>query len=136
AGTGRVRTVRASGSFEVKLTPQSSDAGAGLGRMSLEKVFHGDIEATSRGEMLTAGSSKSSGAYVAVEPVTGTMLGRRGTFALVHRGVMTDGKPDLSISVVPGSGTEGLAGLEGTLQIRIEPDGRHFYTLEGTLPGP
>jgi hypothetical protein len=103
--------------------------------MELDKVFHGDLEATSHGEMLTAmGAAKTSGAYVAVERVSGTLLGRRGTFALVHRGVMAEGKQELSISVVPDSGTGELQGLTGTLGIRIEPDGKHFYDFEGTLP--
>ncbi len=81
------------------------------------------------------GAGQGSGAYVAVERVTGTLLGRRGSFALVHRGVMASGKQELLITVVPGSGTDGLQGLEGTLGIRIEPGGKHFYLLEGTLPG-
>jgi len=131
-----VQTVRASGSFEVKIAPVADDAGTGLGRMSLEKVLHGELEGTSRGEMLTAmGARKGSGAYVAVERVTGTLLGRRGSFALVHRGVMANGKQELLITVVPDSGTEALEGLEGTFTIRIEPAGEHFYVLEGALPG-
>jgi hypothetical protein len=135
-GGRRVQPVRASGSFEVKVAPVADDAGTGLGRMSLDKVLHGDIEGTSHGEMLTAmGAGKDSGAYVAVERVTGTLLGRHGSFALVHRGVMASGKQELLITVVPGSGTGALQGLEGTFGLRIEPDGKHFYVLEGTLPG-
>ena len=113
----------------------ASDAGTGLGRMSLDKVFHGELEATSTGEMLTAmGAVKSSGAYVAVERVTGTLLGKRGSFALVHRGVMTQGRQELSITVVPDSGTEQLQGLAGALGILIEPGGAHAYVFEETLP--
>ena len=86
--------------------------------------------------MLTAmGAGKGSEAHVAVERVTGAVLGRRGSFSLVHRGVMHAGQQELSITVVPCSGTEALQGLEGTVSIRIEPDGRHFYLLGGTLPG-
>ena len=129
-------SVHAEGSFDVKIAPQADDAGAGLGRMSLQKTWHGDVEATSRGEMLTAmGADKSSGAYVAVERVTGKVGLRRGSFSLVHRGVMANGRQELSITVVPGSGTEELQGLEGTVTIRIEPGGKHFYELSGTLPG-
>ena len=128
--------MKATGRFDVKLGPVASDAGTGLGRMSLDKVFHGEIEATSSGEMLTAMSaSGSSGAYVAVERVRGTLLGKPGSFALVHRGVMTQGRQELSITVVPDSGTGELQGLEGTLVIRIEPGGAHFYDFAGTLPG-
>ena len=128
-------SVHAEGSFEVKITPIPTDAGAPP-RMTVEKVWHGDIEGTSRAEMMTAmGLLKDSGAYVAVERVTGTVLGRRGSFSLVHRGIMTRGEQDLSITVVPDSGTDALQGLRGTVTIRIDPDRRHFYVLDGTLPG-
>jgi hypothetical protein len=129
-------SVQAEGSFDVKVVPVADDAGTGLGRMSLQKTWHGDVEATSSGEMLTAmAPDKSSGAYVAVERVTGKIGTRKGSFSLVHRGVMSKGQQELSISVVPGSGTEDLAGLEGIVTIRIEPGGKHFYVLSGTLPG-
>jgi Protein of unknown function (DUF3224) len=129
-------SLHAEGSFEVKLTPIADDAGTGLGRMGLQKTWHGQFEGTSRGEMLTAmGKGKGSGAYVAVERVTGKVVGRRGSFSLVHRGVMTDGEQELSITVVPGSGTEDFQGFVGGVTIRIEPDGKHFYVLSGTLPG-
>src|SRR4051812_22828324 len=101
---------RATGPFEVKLSAQAaynSDPTALLGRMSIDKQFHGDLEATSKGEMLTAGSTvQGSAGYVAVERVTGSLKGRRGSFALQHLGTMTRGVPQLSISVVPDSGTE------------------------------
>jgi hypothetical protein len=129
----------ASGAFDVKITPQSlAEAGAdsGLGRMSLDKQFHGELEATSVGEMLTAMSSsvQGSGAYVAVEHVTGTLNGRRGSFALQHTGVMNRGVPQLIITVVPDSGTDALTGLTGKLNIRIEPGGKHFYDFDYELP--
>jgi len=128
--------LHAEGSFEVKLTPQADDAGTGLGRMSLQKTWHGQFEGTSRGEMLTAmGKGKGNGAYVAVERVTGKVRGRQGSFSLVHRGVMTNGEQELSITVVPGSGTEDFQGFVGGVTIRIDPDGKHFYVLSGTLPG-
>jgi len=129
-------SVEAEGSFDVKIAPVADDAGTGLGRMSLRKTWHGDVEATSSGEMLTAmAPDKTSGAYVAVERVTGRIGARKGSFSLVHRGVMTNGQQELSITVVPGSGTEDLAGLVGVVTIRIEPGGKHFYVLSGTLPG-
>ncbi len=129
----------ASGPFDVKITPQSlAEAGAdsGLGRMSLDKQFHGELEATSVGEMLTAMSSsvQGSGAYVAVERVTGTLNGRRGSFALHHTGVMNRGVPQLTISVVPDSGAGELTGLTGKLNIRIEAGGKHLYDFEYELP--
>jgi len=133
AGEKGVVPVKATGSFEVKLVPQADDAGTGLGRFLLDKVYRGDLEATARGEMLSAGNARTSGAYVAVETVSGKLLGREGTFALVHRGVMAGGRADLSITVVPDSGTGELRGLEATLSIEIDPGGVHFYTLEGTL---
>ena len=129
-------SVHAEGSFEVKITPIAADAGSAPPRMAVEKVWHGDIEGTSRAEMMTAmGSVKDSGAYVAVERFTGAVLGRRGSFLLVHRGIMTRGRQDLSITVVPDSGTDALQGLEGSVTIRIDPDRKHFYVLDGTLPG-
>jgi Protein of unknown function (DUF3224) len=128
----------ASGPFDVKVTPQTlAEAGAdsGLGRMSLAKQFHGELEATSLGEMLTAMSTsvQGSGAYVAVERVTGTLGGRSGSFALHHTGVMNRGVPQLTITVVPDSGTGELTGITGKLNIRIEPGGKHFYDFEYQL---
>lgn len=127
---------RASGTFEVKLTPQATDdsgEGATLGRLSLDKRFHGDLEGTSKGEMLTAGTSvKNSAGYVAIERVSGTLHGRSGTFALQHSGTMTRGAPQLTITVVPDSGTGQLAGLAGTMTIDIA-DGKHSYVFEYTL---
>ena len=129
----------ATGSFEVQMHPQGpGDAGAGssLGRMSLDKQFSGDLQAVGKGEMLSARSDiPSSAAYVAIERVTGTLHGRSGSFALVHRGVMSASGQVLSIEVVPDTGTDELAGLSGTLDIRIDA-GRHYYDLEYSLPGP
>jgi len=129
----------ANGPFEVKLTPQPlAEAGAdsGLGRMALTKQFHGDLEANSMGEMLTAMSSsvQGSGVYVAVERVTGKLNGRKGSFALHHTGVMNRGVPQLTVTVVPDSGTDDLTGITGKLHIKIEPDGKHFYEFEYELP--
>lgn len=127
----------AAGTFDVKLTPQATDApveGAPLGRMSIDKEFHGDLEATSKGEMLTAGGSeKGSAGYVAIERVSGTLHGRRGTFALQHSGVMTRGEPQLTIGVVPDSGTGELVGLTGRMTISVA-GGTHSYEFDHTLP--
>ena len=117
---------RASGMFEVKLTPQEGVAET-LGRLTIEKTFRGDLEATSRGEMLTAGTAvKGSAGYVAIERVVGTLHGRGGSFALQHSGTMTRGAPGLTITVVPDSGTGDLVGLAGTMVIVHEGGGRSY----------
>ncbi|HEX7917027.1 DUF3224 domain-containing protein [Rudaea sp.] len=126
----------AKGAFDVKLQPleaYNKNADAGLGRMSIDKQFHGELDATSQGEMLHAGSAKGSGGYVAVERVTGTLGGKRGSFALQHNATMTNGAPYLNIIVVPGSGTGELVGLDGTMKIIIEAGGKHFYEFDYTL---
>ena len=128
--------MNARGPFEVKLTPQplSYDAGgAMLARMTLDKQFHGDLEATSSGEMLSFGSAAGSGGYVAIERVTGTLGGRRGTFVLQHSATMNRGVPSLSITVVPDSATDELTGLTGAMNIIIEA-GKHSYDFEYALP--
>lgn len=132
-------TNHASGPFEVKLTPQKPDnaaaEAAGLSRMSAEKLYHGDLEGTGKGEMLASRpDAKGSGAYVAIERVTGLLKGRSGTFVLVHNGVMNRGTPQLSITVVPDSGAGELAGLAGKMTINIAADGKHSYEFEYTLP--
>jgi hypothetical protein len=139
AGTapkGKTMTLRASGTFDVKLTAQEWDdkaEKATLGRMSIDKRFHGDLEATSKGEMLTAGTSvKGSAGYVALERVNGTLQGRTGAFVLQHSGTMTRGAPQLTITVVPDSGTGQLAGLAGKMTITIA-DGKHSYDFEYSL---
>jgi hypothetical protein len=130
-------TTCASGTFEVKLNPLVSDDNAEdatLGRMSIDKHFHGDLEATSKGQMLTAGTGvKGSAGYVAIERVSGTLHGRSGTFVLQHSGTMTRGAPQLTITVVPDSGTGQLAGLAGKMAIKIA-DGKHSYDFDYTLP--
>jgi hypothetical protein len=124
----------ASGTFEVKLTPQTDGADATLGRMTLDKQLHGDLEGTSKGQMLTGMTEvKDSGAYVAIEKVTGTLKGRNGTFILQHTGTMNRGAQQLTITVVPDSGTGQLAGLTGTFNIKIA-EGKHSYDFEYTLP--
>jgi hypothetical protein len=129
---------RVSGSFEVKLAPQpmvEADSESGLSRVSLTKQFHGELEATSQGEMLNAMTAvQGSGVYVAVERVAGALAGRHGSFMLYHTGIMKRGVPQLTIAVVPDSGTDELTGLTGTMNIRIEADGKHFYDFEYSLP--
>lgn len=129
--------MHATGPFEVTLTPQPPDDyadGASLARLTIDKQFHGDLEATSRGQMLSAmGGVKGSAGYVAIERVTGTLGGRRGTFVLQHDGMMNRGAPTLIVTVVPDSGTDELTGLAGTMTIDITA-GKHSYTLEYTLP--
>jgi hypothetical protein len=126
---------QAKGTFEVKLNPQveTENIDESLGRMRIDKQLHGDLEGTSKGQMLTAGTStKNSGAYVAVEKVTGTLHGRNGSFILHHRATMTRGTPHLEIQVVPDSGTDQLAGLAGDFKINIV-EGKHFYEFDYTI---
>jgi hypothetical protein len=123
------------GEFDVKLAPQApaDGADASLGRFTLDKRFHGDLDAASRGQMLTAGTGvEGSVGYVAMEVVSGTLHGRRGTFALQHSGTMTRGAPGLSIRVVADSGTGELAGLSGGMSMTIV-GGKHFYDFEYAL---
>src|SRR5580700_6617627 len=120
----------ASGTFEVKLTPQES---ANIGRMSIDKQFHGDLEATSKGEMLSAMTEvKGSAGYVAIERVTGNLQERSGSFVLQHSGIMTRGEPQLSVTVVPDSGTGQVVGIAGKMTIKIV-EGKHFYEFRYTL---
>jgi uncharacterized protein DUF3224 len=129
---------RASGAFDVKLNPlptSDSSEGSPLARMSIDKQFHGDLEATSKGEMLAAGTEvKGSAGYVAIERVTGTLHGRAGSFLLQHSATMARGTPQLAIVVVPDSGTGELVGLAGKMMITIT-DGKHYYDFEYTLAG-
>jgi hypothetical protein len=128
-------TKHASGTFEVKLNPQADDqvGDPTVGRMSIEKQFRGDLEATSKGQMLAVGTEvKGSAGYVAMERVSGTLDGQSGTFALQHSGTMTRGEGQLAITVVPDSGTGQLAGLTGKMSINIA-DGQHSYEFDYTL---
>lgn len=127
-----------SGTFDVKLEPQKNDnpqaEAAGLARLSLEKQYHGALEATGNGEMLASGDGQESGAYVAIESITGSLQGKSGRFVLVHSAVMRHGVPEnWSVAVVPDSGTEQLEGLSGTMKITID-EGKHYYDFEYTLP--
>jgi hypothetical protein len=133
-----VMKMHASGTFDVKIAPQKADnpqaEAAKLGRMSIDKTFHGDIDGTSKGEMLAFMTEvKGSAGYVALERVTAKLNGREGSFVLQHDGTMTRGIPSLTVKVVPDSGTGELAGITGTLEIKIE-GGQHFYEFEYSLP--
>ena len=123
-------TTHAKGTFEVELNPQGPQdkaEGATLARISIDKKFHGDLEAVGKGEMLSAMTDvMGSAGYVAIERVTGTLHGRTGAFVLQHTGTMTRGAQQLVVSVVPDSATGQLAGLTGTMTIEIV-DGGHFY---------
>jgi hypothetical protein len=129
-------TNHATGPFEVKLAPQDDQSGDPLlARMTIDKQFHGDLEGGSKGQMLSAGTAvKGSAGYVALEKVTGTLQGRSGSFILQHSATMTRGTPQLSITVVPDSGTGQLAGIAGKMTINIAAGGKHSYDFEYTLP--
>jgi hypothetical protein len=125
----------ATGPFDVKMIPQDDKAVDGVTRMLIDKQYHGDLEGAAKGQMLTGGmSADKSGAYVAIEKFTGTLHGRTGSFVLHHTGIMTRGKPDLTILVAPDSGSGQLAGISGKMTIIIAPDGKHSYDFEYTLP--
>lgn len=129
--------LRAAGPFDVNVVPQApsnpNDPGI-VGRMLLDKNFHGDLDATSKGEMLAASSTsvKGSAGYVAIEKVTGKLNGREGSFHLQHTGSMDRGAPSLSITVIPDTGTGELTGLSGSMTIDIS-DGKHAYTFDYTI---
>ena len=128
---------RATGSFEVSLEPLSNTEvsnNAHLGRLLLNKKFSGDLTASARGQMLSAGTTtRGSAAYVAIDQVTGMLDGRQGSFMLQHTGRMNRGVPSLSIMVVPDSGTDEFLGITGTLSINVI-DGKHFYDFLYSFP--
>ena len=132
-------SMHAEGTFDVKNAPLAADdalAGTAIGRYGLDKQFQGDLEGTSKGEMLGAGNPATGTAgYVAIEQFTGTLHGRSGSFALQHFGTMEDNKFDLVVKVVPGSGTGDLLGISGTMTIKIL-SGKHSYQFDYSLPAP
>lgn len=135
-GAEKPKSMIAKGEFEVKVTPLTDDAGTlaeGVGRLSLNKMFSGDLAGKSRGQMLGAGNdAQTLGGYVAMETFTGTLAGKKGSFVMQHNGTMDNGKYSLNVEVVPGSGKGELAGITGKLKIIIE-GGKHFYELEYSL---
>ncbi|MFO7632473.1 MAG: DUF3224 domain-containing protein [Caldilinea sp.] len=129
--------MHASGEFDVRLQPLEpytrGSEGINLNRLSIDKTFTGDLDATSCGEMLSAITAVAGSAgYVAIEQVTGALHGRRGSFVLQHSGTMARGENQLVLEVVPDSGAGELAGLAGSMTIRIE-EGKHFYTFDYTI---
>lgn len=130
-------TTIAKGTFTVDMRPQAdlgAEGGVSLARMSLDKRFEGDLVAVGKGEMLTALTPvKGSAGYVAIERVTGALQGRSGSFTFQHTGTMDQGAQQLSITVVPDSGTEGLAGISGRFKIEVV-EGKHFYEFAYSLP--
>lgn len=138
AQKGPAMASHATGSFDVKMTPQKPDnpveEAANIARMTGDKQWHGELEGTSKVEMLSAGDPRSSAVYVALERVTGTLKGRSGSFVLHHIGIMSRGVPQLTIEVAPDSGTGQLTGITGKMNVIIAKDGKHSYDFEYTLP--
>lgn len=137
ASKGTTMTQHAAGTFDVKMQPLPADEkvpGLKVARYGIEKQWKGGFEGTSRAEMMATGSPQGSGAYVAIEHMAGTLNGRSGSFTVVHRGNMRNPTDyDLIIDVVPGSGTDRLAGISGRVKIVIA-DGKHSYEIDYTLP--
>jgi hypothetical protein len=130
-------TNQSRGTFDVKVIPQAPDdpAGGPFNRLFLAKQFHGDLDGSSKGQMLAAGTTvEGSAGYVALELFSGTLNGRRGSFILQHNGTMTEGVPTMIVTVVPDSGTDQLVGLAGKMTIIIA-DGMHSYEFDYTLGG-
>jgi hypothetical protein len=124
----------AHGAFTVNLQPLAPAPAEGLSRFSIDKQIHGDLEATSKGEMFSGGNPKQGTAgYVAMEVITGTLQGKHGSFALQHSATMDQSGQKMTILVVPGSGTAELKGIAGTFIIHIDK-GQHSYDLDYTLP--
>ena len=121
------------GTFDITMTtepPYDEVDGVTLARASFDKRFHGALDATSRVQMISARTPvEGSAGYVAIERVTGTLDGRRGTFVLQHQGTMARGARSLSVTVVPDSGTGELEGLSGSMDIQIL-DGKHHYVFD------
>ena len=124
----------AHGTFTVDIHPLSPAPAQSLGRFSINKAIHGDLQATTIGEMFTGGDPKQGAAgYVAIEHVTGTLNGKHGSFALQHFATMDGKGPSMQVIAVPGSGAGELNGIEGTFTIRVE-NGQHFYEFDYKLP--
>jgi len=136
SGAGKIKHT-ISGTFDVKLAPSTETpvvADPLFGNMSIDKTFHGDLTATSKGQMLSVRTAtKGSAGYVALERVEGKLLGRSGSFYLQHSGTMDRGTPHLLVSVVPDSGSGELTGIAGSMEINIK-EGAHLYSFTFTLP--
>ncbi len=132
-GNTDVIEATATGTFDVKLTPAGTPD-APVSAMAISKTFHGDLDGTSAGQMLAVRTAvDGSAGYVAMERVTATLGGSHGSFALQHSGSMDRGAQSLSVTVVPDSATEGLAGLTGAMDIKID-GGEHRYIFRYKLP--
>jgi len=132
---------RATGSFDVKVTPQKPDTqvarAANLSRLTIDKRFHGDLEGISKGEMLALQTdTQGSAGYVALERVTGKLKGRSGAFVLQHSATMSRGEPESAITVVPDSGSGELRGISGRMNIVVAADGSHTYEFDFRIDGP
>jgi hypothetical protein len=126
----------AKGTFDVKVLPQTDDVDIGdpsIGRFALDKQFHGDLEATGKGQMLGSRWDNGGGGYVAIERVNGKLSGHAGSFSLQHSGTMHDGKSSMDVQIVPGSGSGELEGIAGRMTITVA-DGKHSYDFNYTLP--
>jgi hypothetical protein len=129
------KPMHASGSFDVRISPQNDNLDPQLSRFLLDKQYQGDLIGTGKGQMLSAGNPASgNGGYVAIEKVSGTLQGRIGSFVLQHSGTMKDSVAAMSVVIVPGSGAGELDGISGTFTIKISADGKHTYDLDYTLP--
>lgn len=127
-------THHARGTFTVDVKPLTPTPAEGISRYSIDKQIHGDLEATTKGEMFGAGDFKTGMAgYVAIEVVTGTLAGKHGSFVLQHSATMDASGRKMSVTITPGSGTGELKGISGTFDIQIA-NGQHSYDLEYTLP--
>jgi len=129
-------TTHINGLFDVKMSPQAADEDgeAAIGRMLLDKQFHGELEARSKGQMLAhMTSTQGSAGYVAMEKVVGQLGGRKGSFVLQHSGTMNRGEAMLILTVVPDSGTDELEGLSGSMTITVI-EGKHHYGFDYDLP--
>ena len=134
--SGSSLTMHGNGTFDVKLDPQKDADAEAFGRMVMHKQFHGALDGASVGQMLSVTTAvKGSAAYVALERFTGTLDGRSGSFVLQHAATMTRGTPELRLAVVPDSGTGGLSGISGTMEIKGS-GAEHTYNFDYTLPPP
>ena len=122
-----------SGSLEVRITPEDTGDDQ-MGMMLLDKTYHGDLQATGTGRMLTGMTAvKGSAGYVAIERLDGTLEGAKGTFLVQHSGISKGDEKTLLIQVIPDSGTDALLGIDGTMEINID-DGKHSYCFKYSLP--
>ena len=125
------------GSLTVTMTPLNANVYDGCtttSQMLLEKQYFGDLAGAGTGPMLSAMTdTEGSGAYVAMERLSGTLQGKQGSFVVQHAGTMSGGVDELSIRIVPDSGSGELAGIVGTMAIRTEK-GNQYYELHYRLP--